>query len=281
MTCSQSGRVPRFAVWIAAAIIPLIAACSSIETKPVADAPAGFKIEIVTGLRTAKTPPDPRTASLSTIETTASLRRIMVRYIKYSAAFKTDAQTLLSDSQIDALGVVLAREVPLLKENQRLRISFDDRYFGKGYLDQMDVYREGTFLVYWFNSLATNFSTPNIGGEGKYFLGVLQKAAPGQEIESTDAFAYLKDPVLNEERDAAAAFDDKKKLLDQAAKDGVVDPDEAKRIEGMIAKPAPTAYAWSVYWDKRRTIKKALDQNLMDRASYQVQLDKLNAELNK
>lgn len=266
---------------LVAALVLFGAGCSTLtRSEPVPGAPPGTKIVKLTGFKFAETPPDPRTAATPAPELEASLRRIVVRYSGLGGFAKSDPQPLLSELQISELAQILAAQLPTMTVQQRLHITFADRHFGSGYDVEMDVYREGIFLVSRFTSLATYNSQNLLPGETPHALGYLQ-AQPGQEVANRDTLAWVKDPLVADVREARAAADMKKALLEEAKDKEFVSKDEAKRLEPLTERPTPSVDVWKAYWDKRRTLKKAFEQNLMDRAAYDTQVAKLNADLER
>jgi len=266
--------------WIAAAIALALAAagCTALRGEPVAGAPAGTTVIRLTGVRPASIPPDPRLASPSVNQLEGSLRRIVVSYVKITAWDRTEPRPLLSDQQIRDYAQILARELPTLRDTQRLRFTFTDRYFGRQSEVEFDVYREGDFLVYWFNELAYDptLTATTVQTVGKDFMAMLEPS-PGQEVVNSSNYAYVKDPLLGEERALAAEREAKRQQFEQARKAGDFDPAETERLTDMMARPQPDAAAWKSYWERRHTLKTALEQRLLDRAAYQAQVERLNA----
>jgi hypothetical protein len=269
----------RFRSWIAPAIALalLTAGCAVTHVEAVTDAPDGTTIVKLTGYRPASPPPDPRTASPTVLQLQDSLRRIVVKLTRFSM---TDPQPLLSEQQIGDYAQVLARELPMLSDTQRLRFKFKDRNYRKGSDVEFDVYREGTFLVYWFNALVSDaVNDPSMGG-GPTFMAELEPA-PGQIVANRDSFAYVKDPLLGGERAPTAEREAIQKQFEQARKNGDIEPEEESRLTAMMARPQPSAEAWKSYWERRHTLKAALQQGAMDRAAYIAQVERLNADMEK
>ncbi len=250
------------------------------RSEPIPGAPPGTKVVKLTGVRFAETPPDPRTAAMPAVELEASLRRIVVRYSSLAGFDKTEPQPLLSELQISELSQILAAELPKMTEKQRLHVTFTDRHLRSGYDVEMDIYREGVFIVYRFTSLATYNNQNLLPGEYPHAMGYLQ-AQPGQVVLNRDTLAWVKDPLVADVREARAAADSKKALLAEAEKNELVSKDEAKRLDPLTDRSSPSLDVWKSYWEKRRTLRKAFEQNLMDRAAYDAQVAKLNAELER
>jgi hypothetical protein len=274
--------VRRLATAAAAALAGglLLASCSLYQVEDLPGLPGGTRVQRVTGFKPAGTPPDPRTANLTRSDLEGSLRHIVVRYTGVTRWNLSDPRPLLSEGQITAFAAVLAAELPRLRENQHLKFQFDDRENGKGFLVDMDVYREGGFLVYRFDSLATDTSASLMPGDVPRFNAVLV-AQPGQEVANLVSRATVKDPLLAGAREGAVERQDKRALLDAAIAENLVEKRETARLETLVQGSTPSLDAWKTYWDKRRTLKKALDQNLLDRAAYQAQIDRLTAELER
>ena len=136
---------------LAALVGGLLASCSLYKAEDLPGLPGGARVQRVTGGNEAQTPPDPHTANLGQGDLESSLRRIVVRYTGLTRWNLSDPKPLLSERQIGEFAAVLATELPHLRENQRLRFQFDDREKGKGYPVDMQVYRDGGFLVFlWF-----------------------------------------------------------------------------------------------------------------------------------
>ena len=255
--------------------------CALTRTEPVAGAPAGTSVVKVFGFRPASVPPDSRTASPGVTELEGSLRRIVVRYIKYTVLFSTDPQPLLSEEQIAAYAKILARELPTLGDSERLRFRFTDRHFGKGYDVEFDVYREGTALVYWFTALASSSATTASTTGSSVFMAKLEQGATGQEVANRETYAYMKDPLLGEERAQAAEREAKQRQFEQARQSADFKPEEEAGLAAILARSRPTAAVWKTYWERRSTLKRALEQGLMERAGYDAQVERLTAELEK
>ena len=49
----------------------------------------------------------------------------------------------------------------------------------------------------------------------------------------------------------------------------------------IMSRSLPDAAAWKSYWDRRHTLKTALEQGLMDRAAYTAQVERLDGELER
>ena len=260
------------------AVLALLGACGLNQVEPIA-APPGTRAEKITGFRTAEAPPDPRVGTLAVADLEASLRRVVVRYTRFTVFFQTDPMPLLSEQQISAYAQILADELPRLTGKQKLRFTFADRRLGRTFEVEMDVYREGIYLVYRFGALAQDRGM-GMGDTYSPFMARLDPQ-PGQEVVSRDDAAWVKDPLLADVREAATAAGEKRALLDAALKEAVAEKGETQRLEALLARPAPGLDAWKTYWDKRRTLKKALDQNLLDRAAYQAQAERLTAELER
>ncbi len=276
----RAALLPRVILLLTLLLAAVLSACSLTKTEPVSGADGNTKITRYTGFAFAETPADPSTANLPLSEYEASLRRITVRYNKFTAAIKTDPMPLLSERQVSDYAAVLAAEIPKLTAKQRLNFVFTDRYNGRGYTVDMDVYREGIFLVYRFKALSTDLSQNLLFGEFPTFLAHLE-AQPGQQVLNRDQLAWVKDPLIADVREAASIVQAKQALLDEARKDNLVMRDEVKRLEAVISRPLPSVDAWKAYWERRRTLQKAYDQNLMDKPAFQAQVDKLNAEIER
>jgi len=258
----------------------LLASCSVYQVEDLPALPGGARVQRVTSVKAAQTPPDPRTAGLKQSDLESSLRRIVVQYRGVTRWNLSEARPLLSERQIAEFAALLAAELPRLREDQRLRFRFDDREKGRGFPVDMDVYRDGGYLVYRFDALATDRAETQMPGDVPRFNAVLV-AQPGQDIANTVTLAWVKDPVLASIGEGAAAWQGKHALLEAAGKDDLVDKREMERLESLIQGATPSLDAWKTYWEKRRTLKKAFDQNLIDRAAYQAQIDRLTGELER
>jgi hypothetical protein len=254
------------------------AGCSQFKADPVEGAPPGTIVEKVHSLKAAETPADSAVANAKLADLEASLRRVVVRYTRYTAFVQTDPLPLLSEEQVLAYAQILIAELPKLKPRERLRFSFTDRYYGRGFDVVMEVYPEGTRLVYSFNALAASKDMPLTDGGSPQFMGILQRQA-GQEVKNLSSLAWVKDPLVPDEREASALADAKVELL-EGAKD-LLEPGEAERLEALVKLASPSLDAWKAYWEKRRTLQKAQQQGLIDRTAYLAQINRLNAELER
>jgi hypothetical protein len=261
------------------ACMALATACASLHAEAIAGAPPGTIVLKVAGRPAAHPATDPQVLTVSESELQTSLRSITVRYIKYTRVVLTDPRPLLSDEQVTQYAAILARELPKLTPTERLRFTFQDRYLGPGAPVDMEVYRDGNSLMFWFNALAADENTGMSSGLGEKFRGFLEPSVPGQKIVNQSTSESLAYPLLGSEREKAAELDAKQRLFSEARTDALFDPAEAATLEPLIAQPKPTLDAWKAYWDKRRTLKKALDQDLIDREAYRKQSERLNREL--
>jgi hypothetical protein len=257
----------------------LATACAALHTEPVAGAPPGTSVYKIAGRPAAHPPTDPALATVSEDELRSSLRRIHVRYARFTRFVTSDPLPLLSDTQATQYAAILAKELPGLAPTERLRFTFQDRYFGRGYSVDMEAYRDGNAMVYGFYALAVADTQGNSGAWADTSLGQLVAVVPGQEIVKSGAPIALVDPLLGAERELAANLEAKKRLLEQARTEALFDPDEAPALESLLTQPKPSPAAWKLYWDKRRTLKKAVDQELIDRITYRAQVERLTRDL--
>jgi len=262
---------------VLAALTLALAACAITRQEPLLDGP-GLQVRRVTGDRPATVAPDPRTRDLTRLEVEASLRRIVVDYHGAVSFISAGVRPLLSESQVKSFGQVLHRELSTLQPNQRVRFRFRDAK--QNFAVEMDVYPDGANLVYAFLKLVEFPGYTPAPGE-MIVPGADLVPQPGQEA-TRRAPLLLKDPVVAEEAAQARGRADRLALVDVARADGVIDAAEQERLRALVdGQPRIPLDAWRAYWDQRRTLKKALEQQIVDEAAYRVQLERIQGELNR
>jgi hypothetical protein len=256
------------------------AACSAEHAEVVPDAPKGMTILRFAGAPSSQTSPGSPVASPSEAVLEASLHHIVVRYLRTVAFLTTDPTPLLTESQGVALGKILAQELPTVGPNGRVRIKFTDGHYGIPFVNEFDVTLKDNAVVYDFRKLAFDDAAAQGGDmQVRAFRAELVESAPGQKIVNQPAYATLVDPLPGEASTLAAEDYAKKSLFKEAQKDSLYAPDEEPKLLGYLQLPHPSADAWKAYWAKRRTLKTALEQGLMDQKGYSDQVERLTKEL--
>jgi hypothetical protein len=191
---------------------------------------------------------------------------------------KTDPMPLLTDDQAGVFASVLATELPTLSPNQRIRFSFPDAR--KRNLNQLDVYLDGAYIVFYFNVLVGNPRLAMNAGDPPFSEADIFEL-PGQKVDyALPSAVILRDPITGtreaSEADVAGAL----ALIQQHRASGLVTDEEAARLRAFVAQhPQVRDQAWRLYWEKRATLKKAREQGIIDEAAYNTQLAKIEGEL--
>jgi hypothetical protein len=234
----------------------------------------------MTGYRYAEEAPDPRTAAPAALDLEDSLRKIVVTYKRTIAFVRSDPEPLLTERQILGFSLVLVAELPKMTAAQRLVFLFDDKRMGRGYTVEMEVFRDGTSLVYRFPALAVNRQLGVFPGETPPFMARLEPS-PGIQVSNRDTLAWMKYPLLADLRNKAAEDALKREALQAARDEQVIEKGELPRLDPLVARPQVSADVWKAYLDKRRTLRKARDQDLLDQAAYEAQVERLTAALER
>jgi len=261
-------------------IVALIAdaSCSNLGLKRdlILRQPDGSVIEKVTGFSAPETPP--MRSNFSADDIAKSLRRIVVKYHGLISFSLSDPVPLLTTEQSKAYASVLAAELPTLAPNQRIRFSFKDAR--KHNLNEMDVYAEGAYVVFYFNVLVGNPALALNAGDPPFSEADISQL-PGQKVSyALPAAIILKDPVSGSSEAAAADTAGARALIEENRANGMISAEEAERLRGVVEKhPQVRAEAWRDYWEKRATLKKAREQGLLDDGAYNTRLAKIEQDL--
>ena len=171
----------------------------------------------------------------------------------------------------------MQEQLPIMVPGQRLRIEFSEPY--RNYLVQMELYPEGTQLVYQFERLGWDpkrvgdRDTPPVN---EAFL----EAQPGQRIEVAPDFAILWDPLKSEVLAAAQAKQEKLDLITEALDKQILAQKEGDALKELVErKPGIPIERWRGYLNRHETLSRALKENLIDEGLYQSRLTLLEAEL--
>ncbi len=247
----------------------------SLQKEVLTQQPEGLLVERVTGFSAPDKPPV--AAELSAENLDGSLRRILVQYHGTVSFLRSDPVPLLTQDQAKAFSEILAKELPGLASNQRIRFSFKD--FRKKNLNVMNVYRDGPYLVYDFELLVASPKYA-MNANDPPFSEVTVAELPGQDVHSAYPKAVYKDPVHGTAEAKSAEMADKLALLAANRSDGSVTEEEAEHLRTLIKDhPETRVEAWRQYWDKRATLRKARAQGLMDDGAYKTQAARLEQEL--
>ena len=237
--------------------------------------PDGLLVERVTGLRAPDAPPV--SAELTAANLEESLRRIMVEYHMTTSFVRTDPMPLLTQRQTETFAAILARELPAMRPNQRIRFSFKDAR--KGNPNEMDVYRDGPYLVYDFALFVANPKLAMNPNEPPFSEASVVEL-PSQKVWAAYPRAIYRDPVAGTAEAKAVQRADKLALVAAAHAEGVIGPEEADRLRQLVEQhPEIQLGTWRRYWDKRGTLSKAHDLGLVDDPAYRAQRERLEREL--
>ncbi len=255
----------------------LAAGCSIFNQRTIATLPDGTRVIRLAALSAREAPPNPALGALAPLQVEASLRRITVRYSRIIGS--NDPAPLFSERQAAALAPVLARELPTLAPKEHLRVSGHESYRG-GSLE-MDVYQDGDYLVYFFYSLGSTEGMGSMSPTDPIYL-VKFISMPGQVVRDNSQFAEVRDPLLGNLEKQDQELRDKLALLQAARAEGLLNDAESAELDAAArAKPALSTDAWRAYLDKRRTLKRAREQGLMDDATYASQVKRIHGELSQ
>jgi hypothetical protein len=260
------------------ALVLVIGACSSIGLKRelISRDADNTLVEKVTGFSAPDKAPVSR--QIAPEDVTSSLKRILVRYHGVVSFSKSDPVPLLTNEQADAFAAILSRELPSLAGNQRIRFSFKDAR--KRNLNELDVYVDGAYLVYYFNMLVGNPKLAMNVGDPPFSEATIWEL-PGQDIsQAVPAAVILKDPIPNTREARAADLAGALAQIEEQRTAGAIPAEEATRLKALAEQhPQVRAATWRTYWEKRTTLRKAKDQGLFDESGYKAQLAKIEAEL--
>jgi hypothetical protein len=273
-------KAPRMRAALLGALVGFVAlgGCTWTRSEPVASPVPDTKITRFSGYRYGEEASDPRTAAPSALDVEDSLRKIRVSYRGLTAFSRSDAEPLLTERQILGFSLVLASELPKLKDTQRLVFQFDDKRLGRGYAVEMEVFREGASLVYRFPVLVMNRQQTVFLGEPPPFQARLEPSS-GIEVVNQATVSWMKYPLLVERRVSAEAEAQKREALQVAKDEGLFETGELPRLEKLAARAEVSLEVWKSYLDKRRTLVKARSQDLLDAAAYQAQVERLTDAL--
>jgi hypothetical protein len=258
--------------------LPLLGAgCAGLVPKRelISSQPGGTRIERITGFSAPGQMPQALPLKAPDLE--RSLLRITVRYHGVISFSKGPPQSLLTPDQAKAFAAILAEHLPTLALNQRLRFSFRDA--GKGNLNEMDVYRDGPWVVYHFTVLVGNPKLALNPGDPPFSEADIQEL-PGQRVWYAHPEAVVKDVIAGSQESLAANVASAQALIDRDRADGLLSGDEAARLREMAREqPDIQVETWRRFLEKRATLKKAREQGLMEDAAYRAQMEKIEREL--
>lgn len=268
----------RIEVYLAlAAWLLTTAGCASfsLQREMLVQQPDGLLVERVTGAFTPGAPPPPGDLPVEVI--LDSLRRITVRYHRVISLLTTDPEPLLSESQAQGFSEILQRELPRLSPQQRVRFHFRD--IKKNNLNEMDVYRDGNYLVYDFANLVANPDlATDVGGIPRTDATAYE--LPGQIVRSSFPKAIFKDSVVGDQNPKQLRANQVLTMIGAARAQGTLAEEEVARLRTLIEqRPEITLESLRAYLDKRGTLNKAHAQGLMDDLAYRTQLERLEREL--
>jgi hypothetical protein len=264
---------------LVSALLFLAAGCSSVQRVVLSeDGPGHASVALLSGTPVPEAAPDPALAAMSPFQAEVSLRRLVVRPSTWLSIVRGEPQPFLSPEQVRWAAGALSRHLPGLRPDQRLELRFQDRF--KGYEVQVQVYREGVWLVYRFLKLAADPTAPPDPTRTLPLNYVALEPQPGQALES-DPFAFvLKDPLRKALLAVAEHESEKLALIRDAFRAGTLDVREARELE-LLARQRPelSLAVWRLFLDKRATLEKARTQGLLDEPAYNVQRRALRSDL--
>lgn len=274
----RRGRTAPAAVLALLMVFPLLGAgCAGwvLKREIISTQPDGTRVERITGFPAPRQAPQVLPLQVPDLE--RSLLRITVRYHGVISFSKGDPQPLLTPDQARAFAAILADHLPTLAPNQRLRFSFRDAR--KGNLNEMDVYRDGSWIVYHFNVLVGNPKLAMNPDDPPFSEADLEEL-PGQKTWHAGSEWVVRDAVTGSQESLAANVAGALALIDRNHKDGLLSAEEAEQLRTMTrSRPEIQVETWRLFLEKQATLKRAREQGLMNETAYQTQMEKIRREL--
>ncbi len=268
-------------VLLPALVLVLLAGCAFQREVISTEGSPPRTVALLTGTAEPEEPPAAGFATLSRLEAETSLRRIRVK-VANVVAFLTsdDADPLLSPAQVRWASAVLARHLPTLRPDQRLELSFRDRFHGL--LVEAQVYPDGPHLIYRFTKLASPDRSSETARDIKTELPpafVELTEQPGQ-IADYDRTAYiLQDPLFAVDA-SGVAIQDKLAVLYGARDAGDITAADAEAAEAVVRAHATVGVeALRLYVGKVKTLNNAREQGLFSAAEVAERKQGVLAEL--
>lgn len=217
-------------------------------------------------LELADPPADPVIKTLTSFDIEASLRRVTVRVSTWTSLVRTDPKPLFSDAQAAQFSKIIAKELPTLRPDERIRLLFKDQY--KKYKVDLYVYGEGSDLVYRFEALIgpqESHSTPNESVLGHGYLEQL----PGQTVTTGATVQVLRHPAKREVLAQMRTRDSIRNGIAAALKEERITAEEHDKLINTANRLTnPSEEPWKVFWDKWNLLRKARDQDLITKPAY-------------
>ena len=269
---------PSATTWfLALALLPgLSAACVPTQER-LSGLPEEYVVFRLTGTPTADNPLPPEAEPLTVRELEGHLRRVVATYTTGIPLVYSRPAPLFSETQIQAFAAVLAKELPTLAPDQRLRFEFRDAL--RGWDTRFEVDRDADFLVFRFMMLARELALDQAEGPPITDSAFLEPQ-PGQEMNRKVGLTVLKEPARSGPQTPAELLAENMALLDRAMADGVFQEPERVRLKTLLeSHPAISPPSWREFLEKRRILAEALGHQLMTEQEFRTRLAGLEAEL--
>jgi hypothetical protein len=270
-------------VLLAVSLSALLAgACSSLERQVLSvDEGQSRSVVLLSGTPPPETPPLAGLKAITPAQVEGSLRRLVVEVSSWAQFLRGDPQPFLSGEQVAWARDRIAAHLPQLRPDQRLQLSFQDRF--KGYAVEMEVYAEGENIVYRFPKLAAREPALVNPRERKVprppnFVTLV--AQPGQRVGYDLHAHYLWDVAIEGKGGGLQARLAKLALVKQGLDGKTLDEEEATTLETAIKeRPYLTEELLQDYLEKRRTLNTARNQALLSDAEWESRRQRLLKEL--
>ena len=261
-------RSPLETIWfLALALLPgLSVACVPTQER-LSGLPEEYAVFRLTGTPTADT----------VRELEGHLRRVVATHTTGIPLVYSPPAPLFSKKQIQAFAAVLAKELPTLAFDQRLRFEFKGAM--RGWDTRFEINRDGDFLVFRFTVLARDPALAQAGDLPITDAAFLEPQ-PGQVMDRQVGLTVLKEPVRSGPQTPAELLAEKMALLDRAMAAGVFKEPERVSLKTLLeSRPGISPASWREFLEKRRILREALGHQLMTEQEFRARLAPLEAEL--
>lgn len=269
-------RRHRAALALASAAALLLAGCL-IESQTLDTLPEGGTIARLDGTAAPEQPAAPIFQRLEARQYRASLRRIKIAYATWTTFLYKEPTPLLSEQQVELFGGVLAREVPSLKPDQRIRFRFREV---QGDLPvDMQVYPDGERLAFLFTALAREEEPGGGRHSGNLNRATLVPQA-GQTTTLTLDYIVLYEPVDPAAVARAETHQRKLDTIDDARGKSLISDEEAASLRQVTEGPPEISLAvFTALFRRLETLGTARREELVTEEEYQTRRQRLLADM--
>ena len=271
-------RSPPETIWfLALALLPgLSVACVPTQER-LSGLPEEYAVFRLTGTPTADHPLPPEAEPLTVRELEGHLRRVVATHTTGIPLVYSPPAPLFSKKQIQAFAAVLAKELPTLAADQRLRFEF--RGAMRGWDTRFEINQDGDFLVFRFTVLARDPALAQ-AGELPITDSAFLELQPGQEIDRKVGLTVLKEPVRSGPQTPAELLAEKMALLDRAMAAGIFKEPERVSLKTLLeSRPGISPASWREFLEKRRILGEALGHQLLTKQEFRTRMAAMEAGL--